>query len=154
MAVFVNQSKRQWKIRRATLDDVPALKTLYQETITTICAERTDSLAKRIESQYFIVAVSESDEITGFASFEEPDYLDMMYVHKDYQFQGIGKSLLTTIMEKASETGATRITSDVSITAKPFFDRHGFHMVKKQTVRIGYVELTNYIMENLSCKLK
>ncbi len=169
LAVFVKQPKRQWSIRRATLDDIPAMKTLYRETITNICAadynaeqiqawsstaERTDSLAKRIESQCFIVAVSENDEIVGFASFEEPDYLDLMYVHKDFQFQGVGGSLLAAIREKAVEVGAARIVSDVSITARPFFEKQGFRVVKKQTVRIGDVELTNYKMENPLCKSK
>ena len=169
LAVFVKHSKRHWPIRRAMLDDIPALKTLYNDTITTVCAadynaeqiqawastaERTDSLAKRIESQYFIVAESEQGEIVGFASFEGPDYLDMMYVHKDFQFQGVGNSLLTAIREKATELGATRIVSDVSITAKPFFEKHAFRLVKKQTVRIGNVDLTNYKMENPLCKSK
>ncbi len=117
-------------------------------------AERTDSLAKRIETQHFFVAVSENDEIVGFASFEEPDYLDMMYVHKDFQLQGVGNSLLAAIREKASEVGAEKIVSDVSITAKPFFEQHGFRVVKKQAVRINDVELTNYRMENLLCKSK
>ncbi len=70
--------------------------------------------------------MSENDEIVGFASFEEPDYLDMMYVHKDFQFQGVGNSLLAAIREKAMGVGAAKIVSDVSITAKPFFGKHGF----------------------------
>ncbi len=162
LAVFVKQPKRQWTIRRATSDDIPTLKILYRDTIQAVCAadyngkqieawsstaERTDSFAKRIETQYFIVAVSESDEIVGFASFEEPDYLDLMYVHKDFQFQGVGNSLLAAIQEKAAEVDATKIMSDVSITAKPFFEKYGFRVVKKQTVQIGDVELTNYKME-------
>ena len=169
LAVFVKQSKRQWNIRRATSDDMPVLKTLYRETIQSVCAadynaeqiqawsgtaEQTDSLAKRIESQHFYVGESETGEIVGFASFEEPDYLDMMYVHKDFQLQGVGNSLLTAIREKASKVGAAKIVSDVSITAKPFFEKHGFRVVKKQTVRIGDVELTNYKMEELLCKSK
>lgn len=148
---------------RAGQRTFPVLKSLYRETIETVCtadynaeqiqawaatAERTDSLAQRIESQYFIVAESEQGEIVGFTSFEEPDYLDMMYVHKDFQFQGVGNSLLTAIREKATELGATRIVSDVSITARPFFEKHGFHVLEKQTVRIGDVDLTNYKMEN------
>ena len=169
MAVFVKSPKRQWPTRRATLDDIPALKTLYRDTITTVCtddynaeqvqawsstAERSDSFAKRIETQHFFVAMSGDGEIVGFASFEESDYLDMMYVHKDFQLQGVGNSLMAAIREKASELGVTHIVSDVSITARPFFEKHGFHVLKQQTVRIGEVDLTNYKMESSSCKSK
>ncbi|GHT14619.1 acetyltransferase [Planctomycetales bacterium] len=149
------------KIRNAALDDIPALKALYRDTIMVVNAvdynteqvrvwaetcERTDSLAKRIESQFFYVAELEYGKIVGFASFEEPDYLDMMYVHKYHQRQGIGCMLLATIREKASELGATRIVSEVSITAKPFFEKYGFHVVQEQTVQVCGSGLTNYKM--------
>ncbi len=52
------------------------------------------------------------------------------------------------------ELEETNIMSDVSITARPFFEKHGFRIVKKQTVRIGDVELTNYKMEESLCKSK
>ena len=145
------------------------MKSLYRDTIMTVCAadynakqiqawsltaERSDSLARRIETQLFFVAMSEDGKIVGFASFEEPDYLDMVYVHKDYQLQGVGNSLMVVIREKALELGATRIVSDVSITARPFFEKHGFHILKKQAVRIGKIDLTNYKMENSLCKSK
>ena len=164
LAVFVKDSraKQHWKIRAAILDDIPALKSLYRDTITMVCAadykadqiqawagtiERTDSLAKRIGKQHFYVAESETGEVVGFASFEEPDYLDLMYVHKDFQRLGVGNALLSKIHEKAMEVGTARIVSDVSITARPFFEKNGFKLLKKQTVRIGKVDLTNYKME-------
>ncbi|MDR0338323.1 MAG: GNAT family N-acetyltransferase, partial [Planctomycetaceae bacterium] len=164
LAVFVKDSRERqhWNIRTAVLDDIPVLKSLYRDTITTVCtadyksdqiqawvgtAERTDSLAKRIGTQHFCVAESKTAEIVGFASFEEPGYLDMMYVHKDFQRLGVGNALLSKICEKAMEVGTARIVSDVSITARPFFEKNGFKLLKKQTVKIGNVELTNYKME-------
>ena len=154
--------KRQWCIREAALDDVPALESLFRDTIATVCAVdynaeqiqawagtvgRTDSLAKRVGTQHFYVAESETGEIVGFASFEEPDYLDLMYVHKDFQRLGVGNVLLSRIHEKATGIGATKIVSDVSITARPFFEKNGFRIQKNQTVWIGSIELTNYKME-------
>ncbi|MGL5364343.1 MAG: GNAT family N-acetyltransferase, partial [Plesiomonas shigelloides] len=37
--------------------------------------------------------------------------------------------------------------SHVSITAKPFFERFGFRVVKKQQVAINGQVLTNFLME-------
>jgi putative acetyltransferase len=37
--------------------------------------------------------------------------------------------------------------SDVSITAKPFFERQGFVVIKQQTVNLRGVDLDNYLME-------
>jgi Predicted enzyme of the cupin superfamily len=145
------------------------MKSLYRDTIMTVCAadyspaqiqawagtsEQTDSLAKRIDLQYFIVAENDAGKIVGFTSFQEPDYLDLLYVHKDFQRQGIGNALLSKMLEKAIETGTTRITSDVSITARPFFEENGFQTLREQTVRLGDVELTNYKMEKVFMKIE
>ena len=61
---------------------------------------------------------------------------------------------MAAIRETAQALGAMRIVSNVSITARPFFEKHGFRVLKKQTVRIDDVELINYKMENLLCKSK
>ncbi len=155
-------AREKLRIRTAGHDDIPAMKSLYRETIRTINAadyapeqvaawsgtiERNDALTRRIETQFFYVAVSENDEILGFASFEMPDHLDMMYVHKNHQRRGIGTALLRKILETAESLHVRRIVSRVSITAKPFFERHGFHIVEEKTVTIGDVALTNFEME-------
>lgn len=149
------------QIRKATREDIPALQSLYRDTVTTVnaadylpdqirawvkTAERTDSLAARIASQWFYVAVTDAGEVVGFASFEEPDYLDMLYVHRLFQRQGIAKFLLEKIVEKAMETGALRIVSDVSITAKPFFIKQGFQVVREQCAVIDGISLVNFKM--------
>ena len=157
------------RFRKAVHEDVPKMKSLYCDTVMTICAadyspvqiqawagtsEQTDSLAKRIGLQYFIVAENEAGKIVGFASLQEPDYLDLLYVHKDFQRQGIGNALLSKMLERAIEIGTVRITSDVSITARPFFEENGFQTLREQTVRLGDVELTNYKMEKTLVKIE
>ena len=45
----------------------------------------------------------------------------------------------------------TELTSDVSITARPFFERHGFNVKAKQHPVMGGVLLTNYKMRKKLC---
>lgn len=150
------------QIRRATLKDIPSLKNLYQGTITHInrqhynpeqisawaaTGERITSLENKIKEQYFYVAVTADDLITGFASLEDDGELDMMYVHKDYQRQGIATLLITQIYKKAAELRLEKLTAYVSITARLFFEKQGFKVVKTQQVQLGGVALTNYQMD-------
>ena len=55
---------------------------------------------------------------------------------------------MLAIFNKALEKKIKRIYAEVSITAKPFFERMGFVVVKEQVVNIKGFELTNYLMEN------
>lgn len=157
------------KIRKAELGDITQLKELYYDTITTVnaadyskeqieawasTADRTESLANRIKSQYFLVSETEDGVITGFSSLEDDGYLDLMYVHKDFQRKGVASELLNKIREKAAELNVEAITTEASITAKPFFAKNGFEVTEEQKVFINYIGLTNYKMKlNLSANL-
>ena len=69
-----------------------------------------------------------------------------MFVHKDLQGQGIAKALLTEIENKASIQQNDLIYSDVSITAKGFFEKHGFDVEKQQMKKSKKKELINFRM--------
>ena len=149
-------------LRNATLADMPQLKELYRQTILTINAQhytpqqvamwastanRTEGLARRINEQHFYVAETPNGIITGFGSIDNTGYLDMLFVHKDYQRQGIGLQLMAKLLHKAAELQINNIKSDVSITARPLFEHLGFEVVAQQIIAIDGVELTNYKMQ-------
>jgi len=152
------------EIRKATAEDINELSELYYETITTInlkdydeeqikawasTADRTENLLRRINEQHFFVAESDDKKITGFASLDKPGYLDLLYVHKNFQHRGVATLLLQEIFNTANELNISKLQTDASITAKPFFEKHGFKTVQQQTVKIKDVELINYKMEKL-----
>lgn len=45
--------------------------------------------------------------------------------------------------------GVSRYFSEVSITAKPFYERMGFKVVNDQQVDMRGVTLTNFVMERV-----
>ncbi|MBC9934286.1 GNAT family N-acetyltransferase [Chitinophaga qingshengii] len=148
-------------IRKAQLSDMPALRDLYQGTILSVNSKdynpeqvaawaargnRLDSLEKRINTQHFYVAETAENVITGFASLEDDGEFDMMFVHKDFQRQGVASLLVEQIIRKAQELQLPVLTAYVSITARPFFEKKGFTVVRAQTVDIDGVVLDNYEM--------
>ena len=90
---------------------------------------------------YTLVAVSD-DIIVGFGDIDDTGYLDRLFVHKDYQRQGIATALCDML-----EVGFNRITTHASITAKPFFSHRGYRVIKEQQVVRNGISLTNYVME-------
>ena len=83
-------------------------------------------------------------KIVGFGDMTSDGYLDRLYVHKDFQDRGIG-TVICDFLERACK--APKCSVQASVTAKPFFEAQGYVAVKKQQVRRGSVDLTNFIME-------
>lgn len=86
----------------------------------------------------------EGSTLIGFADMEPSGHLDRLYVHSAHQGRGVAAALCDAL--EAPFTGHM-VTVDASITARPFFERRGYHMVKAQQVERRGVLLTNYRME-------
>ncbi|GAA5124906.1 GNAT family N-acetyltransferase [Luteolibacter yonseiensis] len=66
------------------------------------------------------------DRIVGLAELEKDGFVDYFYVSPDFQGQGIGSGLLVRLEEEARGMGLPRLTAEVSLTAKDFFESRGF----------------------------
>lgn len=147
-------------LRQATFTDLPEMKQLFRDTIVTVCAneydeqqrgvwasssEKTERWENLIKEQYVLLALK-NKVIAGFSSLLDGNYLDFMYVHKNYQRQGIAETLLSALEARAMQQGATAITSDISKTARPFFEKKGYEVITEQQNIRGDIVLINYKM--------
>jgi ribosomal protein S18 acetylase RimI-like enzyme len=101
---------------------------------------------KRLQMKLPYVA-EKNGEIVGFAELEADGHIDCFYCHYQYQHQGIGSKLLKHLENIAKSQENQRLYAEVSITAKPFFQKHGFTVVREQQVERRGVLFTNYLME-------
>lgn len=88
-----------------------------------------------------LVAV-EDGAIVGFGDMASDGYLDRLYVHADHQGQGIA----TALCDRLEQAVRGPITTHASITARPFFEKRGYAVIKEQTVERHGVALTNFVM--------
>ena len=72
-----------------------------------------------------------------------------MFVHKDFQHKGIATQLLLEVERIARLYGVVQITSEVSLTARSFFEKKGYEVVKIQKCQANRLELTNFVMRKL-----
>ena len=100
-----------------------------------------------ISVPYFIVATNQQSQIVGFSSITHQGYLHSMFVHKDFQGKGIATILLNEIERYATTRGIMRITSEVSLTARPFFEKRGYIVEVEQKRKANQLYLTNFWME-------
>ena len=134
-------------------EDCPALAALFYDTVHTVNArdytpEQLDAWA---DGQVDLTAwaasflahttlvAEEKGIIVGFADLAEDGYLDRLYVHKDWQGRGVATALCDAL------SGAK--VTHASLTARPFFEKRGWQVVKEQQVERRGVLLTNFVME-------
>lgn len=91
--------------------------------------------------------VIDTGRILGFGELEPDGHIDCFYVHKDHQRRHIGVTLMHKIEAVALRNGDTRLHLASSITAKPFFERMGFSVVRPNLVQKGPYTLKNYVMQ-------
>lgn len=152
------------ELRLAKAEDLPEIKELFVDTVRSVCSkdytnkqlavwtssiENEERWLNKIKTQYFLVAKRGSN-IVGFASLENGDYIDLLYVHKDFQNHGIANALLSSLQMESFRQGTRILRSDVSKTARPFFERKGFRQLREHTRIIDGVAINNFEMEKLN----
>ncbi|WP_243400222.1 GNAT family N-acetyltransferase [Arthrobacter glacialis] len=86
-------------------------------------------------------------EPAGFSDVDSQGYIDMMFVSPRFLRLGVARHLLAHVEAHARAERLAELTADVSITARPFFERYGFIVEAKQHPVMVGVKLTNYAMK-------
>ena len=92
---------------------------------------------------HFTLVAEENGVITGFGDMDSSGYLDRLYVHRDFQ----GKGIASVLCDRLESSVSGHITTHASITARPFFEKRGYRLIKEQQVERRGVLLTNFVME-------
>lgn len=143
--------------------DGEALCDLFLDTIHNVCARDYDRAQRDAWAPadfdraafcarlaHSVTLVVECDGVPlGFANLGQDGYFDCLYVSALSQRKGVATLLADAIEAHAVQNGVRRMTSDVSITARPFFEGRGYRVVREQTVQRRGVTLTNFHMEKV-----
>lgn len=138
--------------------DCPALATLFYDTVHTVCrrdysAAQCDAWADGMVdleewNRSFlahITWIAEQDgQIIGFGDIGRDGYLDRLYVHRDFQRQGVATALCDTL--EAAVT-ARPIKTHASRTARSFFLARGYRQIRSQQVVRHGVMLQNFVLQ-------
>ena len=140
-------------------EDCPALASLFYETVHTVnaahytpaqldawapaCGPDLAAWDKSFRAHRTLVAELDG-RLAGFGDLDPAaGYLDRLYVHKDLQGRGVATALCNALEEAA----AGPVVTHASVTARPFFARRGYRVLRAQQVERRGVTLANYVME-------
>lgn len=143
-------------IREYQSSDCNELTELFYNTVHTVNAkdytkEQLDVWAtgqvdlqkwdRSFQEHYSFVAV-DAGIIVGFGDIDKTGYLDHLFVHFAYQ----GKGIATAICNQLESAVKGNIVTHASITARPFFEKRGYKVIKEQQVERQGIFLTNFVM--------
>ena len=149
-------------IRSYNPNDFKPVTQLFHETVHNInihdySQEQIDAWAPLDEAQVErlkndlannISYVAQKDgPIIGFGILTKHGYIDMIYTHKDYQGRGVATAIYHQIEDEAKTLGIDTLHTQASITALPFFEKCGFHLVCENRKVVRGIKFLNFIME-------
>lgn len=108
--------------------------------------EDTERMTKRLREQHSLLALSDQ-MVVGIVTWTDDGYLDLFYIHSEFQGKGCGSRLMEEMLQRSKAGGISSVYSDVSITARPFFRKYGFKTLQQQRVHIDQTEFVNYRMQ-------
>ena len=151
-----------YKLRKIEGKDIPELQALFRNTVLIVnskdytqeevedwasCGDSIEHWKELLSVHNYVAALDQEGHIIGFSSMNTEGYLHSMFVHKDWQHKGVASMLLSEVEKMALGYGVHKISAEVSITARPFFEKHGYKMVKEQKAKANRLYLTNYVMK-------
>lgn len=153
-----------YNIRPLEEKDIYDMQNLFRSTVLNInikdytkeevedwasCGDDMEHWKEILFNNQFIGAFNEQDCLIGYSSMNKNGYMHSMFVHKDWQGKGIATQLLSEVEKIARQYKVKEITSEVSKTARPFFEHKGYVVECKQKQQANRLKLTNYKMRKV-----
>ncbi|MEM7651935.1 MAG: GNAT family N-acetyltransferase [Pseudomonadota bacterium] len=147
-------------IRSLQTDDIDASRHLFfravhQGAASHYTAEQLNAWApqppernaweERLQNQSCFMAVQDG-VLIGFMTLTESGYLDLAFVEPKMIGKGIAHQIYGALEVFAASRNLMQLATDASLVAVPFFTRHGWEVVKNQTVERSGVTLKNVSM--------
>lgn len=149
------------KIRTYAESDAHATLDVFLSAITQTAAlnytqEQTDAWARpnernidqwnTVRNSLNTIVADINGHVAGFSDVSDSGYIDMMFVAPEFGRRGVASALLSHLQRQAISQGTSELTTHASITARPFFERHGFTVIAEQHPITNGVQMVNYQM--------
>lgn len=153
-----------YNIRPLEEKDIHDMQSLFHSTVLNVnikdytkeevedwasCGDDMEHWKEILFNNQFIGAFNEQGCLIGYSSMNENGYMHSMFVHKDWQGKGIATLLLSEVEKIARQYKVKEITSEVSKTARLFFEHKGYVVECEQKQQANRLRLTNYKMRKV-----
>lgn len=113
-----------------------------EEGITQFRKFISDNALKRMfeTNQFEVIGAYENDRLVGVIALRQINHISLFFVDRDYQNQGIGKKLITSLIDYVSvKLKQSYITVNSSPYAEGFYHKIGFFDLDERIAKDGII---------------
>lgn len=99
----------------------------------------------RVEALIGFVAEEDGEPI-GFITIDNSGYIDLAFVLPSATGRGVGRTLLNAAEQWAFVNGATHLTTEASLVARPLFERNEWFVLEEEEIERKGVILRRFKM--------
>ncbi|HJN16650.1 MAG TPA: GNAT family N-acetyltransferase [Armatimonadota bacterium] len=133
-------------LRRATLDDVPAMVSLHARAVREVCSrdyapEQIDNwlskptderFAENVSGGLVYVCVGGAGDVMGFGE-RRADSIASLYVNPDHHRRGVASLILRKLESDARAAGKPELLTHSTVTALGLYEKHGYENLGEVT---------------------
>ncbi|WP_035986632.1 GNAT family N-acetyltransferase [Leptolyngbya sp. KIOST-1] len=148
-------------LRLATATDIPAIATLYRETVLThgpeyytpaqtaawATVDADSSSFRQFILDVTTYLVEDDTGLLGFAGLGRDGHVASAYVRHDRLHQGIGTKLMQTVLEQARRDRMPRLYAEASQFSLGLFIKFGFRQYDTEVTEHNGVQFTRHLVE-------
>jgi putative acetyltransferase len=142
-----NDAKELWKIHFYTIRNINIRDYSKKQVEAWAPKSISDEIwnKRMMDLNPFIAEID--GVIVGYTDLQENGFIDHFFCHSEYQGQGVGKALMNHVLSVGKKRDIKRYYSEVSITARPFYEHFGFNVKQEQKFEVRGQLLKNFLME-------
>jgi len=96
-----------------------------------------------------VLLAEREQSLLGFIGYAADGHIDLLFCAPQAAREGVASALYTTAEKRLRALGQTRLYTEASLLAKPFFLNRGFAVIEQEDVQRGDVSLRRYHMQKM-----
>jgi putative acetyltransferase len=150
-----------YRLRSASPEDFSALQQLYAAAVRGLAIEayspaqceawaaqalNNPQWPERLASAHVCLAEDENDVIAGFIAWNEEGHIDLLFTAPAHARSGVATWLYTHAEAALRAEGVSRLHTEASRLAQPFFSKHGFRIKAEESIVRNGESLQRFVM--------
>ena len=84
--------------------------------------------------------------LAGMLGYHDDGHVDLLFTHPEHARRGVATRLHDEAVQRLCAGGVHALYTRASEVARPFFERHGYAVERREVVRVRGVDLHRYAM--------
>lgn len=150
-------------LRSACARDYDACIALFQRSVDQLTAEHYDAEQRRAWAPpdpdrtlwhrrlatLQLCLLEDNGQLAGFIGYSLDGHIDLLYCAPESARKGVASELYLAAERHLRGVGVTRLWTEASLAALPFFQAHGFRLIARQPVQRDGVSLLRCDMDKV-----